>query len=261
MMTFKNLALEQTDAVATVTICRPKVLNALNAATIQELDDCLRSVRDDTSVRAIVLTGEGDRAFIAGADITEFAGLTPTEARALARRGQALCDRLERATKPVVAAINGFALGGGLELAMACTLRVAAETAKLGQPEVNLGLLPGYGGTQRLPRLVGPGRALEMLLTGEPVDAKEAWRLGLVNRVVPADRVRDEAHELAGLLASKPPLAMQYILDAVRSGMQMSLQDGCEQEATLFGLVAATEDMREGTQAFLEKRRAKFRGQ
>lgn len=261
MMTFENLALEQTDAVATVTVRRPKVLNALNAATIQELDDCLLSLRDDASVRAIVLTGEGDRAFIAGADITEFSRLTPATARELARRGQALCDRLERATKPVVAAVNGFALGGGLELAMACTLRVAAETAKLGQPEVNLGLLPGYGGTQRLPRLVGPGRALEMLLTGEPVDAHEAWRLGLVNRVVPADRVLDEARELAGLLASKPPLVMQYILDAVRSGMQMSLQDACEQEATLFGLVVATEDMREGTQAFLEKRRARFKGQ
>ena len=261
MMTFENLALEQTDAVATVTVRRPKVLNALNAATIQELDDCLLSLRDDASVRAIVLTGEGDRAFIAGADITEFSRLTPATARELARRGQALCDRLERATKPVVAAVNGFALGGGLELAMACTLRVAADTAKLGQPEVNLGLLPGYGGTQRLPRLVGPGRALEMLLTGEPVDAHEAWRLGLVNRVVPADRVLDEARELAGLLASKPPLVMQYILDAVRSGMQMSLQDACEQEATLFGLVVATEDMREGTQAFLEKRRARFKGQ
>ena len=260
-MTFENLSCEQTEAVATVTVSRPKVLNALNAATIQELGDCLVRLRDDTSVRAIVLTGEGDRVFIAGADIAELSQLTPTAAREVARRGQALCNRLERATKPIIAAVNGFALGGGLELAMACTLRVAAETAKLGQPEVNLGLLPGFGGTQRLPRLVGPGRALEMLLTGEPVDATEAWRMGLVNRVVPAGRVRDEARELAGLLASKPPLVMQYILDVVRSGMQMSLQDGCEQEATLFGLVASTEDMREGTRAFLEKRRARFKGQ
>ena len=260
-MTFENLSCEQVEAVATITVSRPKVLNALNAATIQELDDCLLRLRDDASVRAIVLTGVGDRAFIAGADISELSQLTPTAAREVARRGQALCDRFERATKPVVAAVNGYALGGGLELAMACTLRVAAETAKLGQPEVNLGLLPGYGGTQRLPRLVGPGPALEMLLTGEPVSATEAWRLGLVNRVVPADRVRDEARELAALLASKPPLVLQYILDVVRSGMQMSLQDGCEQEATLFGLVAATEDMREGTQAFLEKRRARFKGQ
>ena len=230
-MTFENLSCEQTEAVATVTVSRPKVLNALNAATIQELDDCLLSLRDDVSVRAIVLTGAGNRAFIAGADIADLSRLTPTAAREVARRGQALCDRIERATKPVIAAVNGFALGGGLELAMACTLRVAAETAKLGQPEVNLGLLPGYGGTQRLPRLVGPGRALEMLLTGEPVDATEAWRLGLVNRVVPAGRVREEARELAGLLSSKPPLVVRYILDAVRSGMQMSLQDGCEQEA------------------------------
>jgi enoyl-CoA hydratase len=260
-MTFENLFCEQTEAVATVTVSRPKVLNALNAATIQELDDCLLRLRDDTSVRAIVLTGEGDRAFIAGADIAELSQLTPTAAREVARRGQALCDRLERATKPIIAAVNGFALGGGLELAMACTLRVAADTAKLGQPEVNLGLLPGFGGTQRLPRLVGPGRALEMLLTGEPIDATEAWRIGLVNRVVSAGRVRDEARELAGLLTSKPPLVMQYILDVVRSGMQMSLQDGCEQEATLFGLVASTEDMREGIRAFLEKRRARFKGQ
>ena len=260
-MTFENLSCEQVEAVATITVSRPKVLNALNAATIQELDDCLLGLRDDASVRAIVLTGVGDRAFIAGADISELSQLTPTAAREMARRGQALCDRFERATKPVIAAVNGYALGGGLELAMACTLRVAAETAKLGQPEVNLGLLPGYGGTQRLPRLVGPGPALEMLLTGEPIDATEAWRLGLVNRVVPADRVRDEARELAALLASKPPLVLQYILDVVRSGMQTSLQDGCEQEATLFGLVTATEDMREGTQAFLEKRRARFKGQ
>ena len=260
-MTFENLLVEQTDAVATVAVSRPKVLNALNAATIHELDRCLLGLRDDRSIRAVILTGVGDRAFIAGADISELAKLTPTSAREVALTGQALCDRLERATKPVIAAVNGFALGGGLELAMACTLRVAAETAKLGQPEINLGLLPGFGGTQRLPRLVGPGRALEMLLTGEPVDASEAWRIGLVNRVVPAERVLDEARELAALLASKSPLVTKYILDAVRSGMQMSLPDGCDLEATLFGLVAATEDMREGTQAFLEKRRAEFTGQ
>ena len=260
-MAFENLSVEQNDAVVTVTVNRPKVLNALNAATIQELDRCLLGLRDDREIRAVVLTGAGNRAFIAGADISELSQLTPTSAREVARGGQALCDRLERATKPVIAAVNGFALGGGLELAMACTMRVAAETAKLGQPEINLGLLPGFGGTQRLPRLVGPGRALEMLLTGEPVDASEAWRMGLVNRVVPAERVLDEARELAALLASKPPIVVSYILDAVRSGMQMSLQDGCDLEATLFGLVAATEDMREGTQAFLEKRRAEFKGQ
>ena len=260
-MTFDNLSVEHADAVVTITVNRPKVLNALNAATIQELDDCLVGLREDGSVRAVVLTGAGDRAFIAGADISELSQMTPTSAREVARRGQALCDRLERATKPVIAAVNGFALGGGLELAMACTLRVAAETATLGQPEVNLGLLPGFGGTQRLPRLVGPGRALEMLLTGDPVDAGEAWRLGLVNRVVPRERVLDAARELADLFVSKPPVVMKYILDAVRSGMQMSLQDGCDLEATLFGLVAATADMREGTQAFLEKRRAEFKGQ
>ena len=186
--------------------------------------------------------------------------MSPTSAREVARRGQALCELIEGAGKPVVAAINGFALGGGCEIAMACSLRLAADTATIGQPEINLGLIPGFGGTQRLPRLVGPGRALELLLTGAPITADEAWRLGLVNRVAPAGRLRDEARALATTLASKPPLAVQYILDAVRRGMQMSLTEGCDFEATLFGLAAATEDMREGTQAFLDKRRAEFTG-
>lgn len=248
------------DRVARVTVTRPKVLNALNAATITELLDAFGQLCADDAVRAIILTGAGERAFVAGADIAELARLQPAGAREVARRGQRLCDLIEGGGKPVVAAINGFALGGGCELAMACTLRVAADTARIGQPEINLGILPGYGGTQRLPRLVGPGPALEILLTGDPVTAEEARRLGLVNRVVPADRLPAEAAALAASLAAKPAVAVRYILDAVRSGMQMSLADGCDYEASLFGLVAATEDMREGTRAFLEKRRPEFKG-
>ena len=248
------------DRVARVTVTRPKVLNALNAATITELLDAFGQLCADDAVRAIILTGAGERAFVAGADIAELARLQPAGARELARRGQQLCDLIEGGGKPVVAAINGFALGGGCELAMACTLRVAADTARIGQPEINLGILPGYGGTQRLPRLVGPGPALEILLTGDPVTAEEARRLGLVNRVVPADRLPAEAAALAASLAAKPAVAVRYILDAVRSGMQMSLADGCDYEASLFGLVAATDDMREGTRAFLEKRRPEFKG-
>lgn len=246
--------------VALVTVTRPKVLNALNAATITELLEAFERLRDDAAVRAVVLTGAGERAFVAGADIAELARLGPAEAREVARRGQALCALIAGCGKPVIAAINGFALGGGCELAMACTLRVAADTARLGQPEINLGIIPGYGGTQRLPRLIGAGPALEILLTGKPVAAEEARRLGLVNRVVPAARLLDEARELAADLAAKPPVAVRYILDAVRSGTQMSLDEGCDHEAALFGVVAATEDKQEGTQAFLEKRRPAFKG-
>lgn len=256
-----TLAPAGADHVARVTVARPKVLNALNAATITELLDVFGRLRADATVRAIVLTGAGERAFVAGADIAELARLQPPEAREVARRGQALCDLIAGVGKPVIAAINGFALGGGCELAMACTLRVAADTARIGQPEINLGLIPGYGGTQRLPRLVGAGPALEILLTGDPVTAAEAHRLGLVNRVVPAERLMAEAGALAAALAAKPAVAVRYILDAVRSGMQMSLADGCDYEASVFGLVAATDDMREGTRAFLEKRRAEFKGQ
>ena len=260
-MNFENLAVDRADSVATVTVNRPKVLNALNAATVQELDECMRALAADTSVGAVVLTGSGERAFVAGADISELSQNSAIVAREVARSGHVLCDRIEKAGKPVIAAINGFALGGGLELAMACTIRVAAETAKLGQPEINLGILPGFGGTQRLPRLVGSGRALELLLTGDPIEASEAWRIGLVNRVVPPERLHEESLGLATTLAAKAPVGVRYILDAVHSGMQMSLAEACDHEAALFGLVSATEDMREGTRAFLEKRRAEFTGQ
>ncbi len=259
-MTFENLVVDRIDDLAVVTVNRPKVLNALNAATIGELREAVGTLGADGTVRAVIVTGAGKKAFVAGADIVELAQLEPVRARELAQRGQELCEFLERMEKPVVAAINGFALGGGCELAMACTMRVAADTAKLGQPEINLGLIPGYGGTQRLPRLVGRARALELLLTGDPISAEEAWRIGLVNRVVPATALMQEAKSLAAALASKAPIAVRYILDAVRDGFQMSLAEGCAHEATLFGLVATTDDMREGTRAFLEKRRPNFKG-
>ncbi len=260
-MTYETLRVEQSNGVATVTVNREQVLNAINRATLQDLDDCFTDLESDSSVRVVVLTGAGNRAFIAGADIAELAEMTPTSGHTIARRGQALCERIERARVPVIAAVNGFALGGGLELAMACTFRIAVDTAIFGQPEVNLGLIPGFGGTQRLPRLIGPGRALEMLLTGKSIDAGEARRLGLANRVVPAEEFLDEVDDFARLLADKPPMAVKYILEAVRTGVQIPLPEACELEATLFGLVAATEDMREGTQAFLEKRAAVFKGQ
>ncbi len=255
-----NLTIERDGAIATITVTRPKVLNALNVATVAALRAAIDELAQNDTVRVIILTGSGDRAFIAGADIRELAPLTPVEAEALARRGQALCHAIEQMGKPVIAAINGFALGGGCELAMACTIRIAADTAKLGQPEIKLGLVPGYGGTQRLARLVGRGRALELMLTGDPVDAAEAHRIGLVNRVVPAADLPREARVLAATIAERAPVAAGYILDAVEQGLGMTLVDGCAHEASLFGLTAATDDWREGTGAFLEKRPAKFRG-
>lgn len=260
-MTFDNLLLERIGPVAVVTINRPAVLNALNGATIDELESCIGWLAADVEVRAMVLTGAGERSFAAGGDIAELARLTPGAAYEVARRGQAFCNRLERCPKPIVAAIQGFALGGGCEIAMACTVRIAAETARLGQPEVKLGLLPGYGGTQRLPRLVGPGRALELLLTGAIIDAREALRLGLVNRVVPADRLGGEALKLAQSLAAQAPLAVRYILDAVREGTEMTLSQGCEHEAALFSMAVGTSDAQEGTGAFLDKRQPDFKGQ
>ena len=259
-MTSDNLTVERDGAVAVVTVTRPKVLNALDAATIGGLRDAVDRLAGDDGVRAVVLTGAGRKAFVAGADIRELAALAPVAAEALARRGQALCHAIERMGKPVIAAINGYALGGGCELAMACTIRLAADGAKIGQPEIALGLLPGYGGTQRLARLVGSGRALEMLLTGQPIDAAEAWRIGLVNRVVPRAELLPRARELAHRLAAQAPAAVRCILAAVRNGLGMTLEDGCAHEAALFGLAAATDDWREGTRAFLDKRPPRFTG-
>lgn len=256
----ENLTVERDGAVAVLTVTRPAVLNALNNRTITELEGAVSRLAADDGVRVVILTGAGDKAFIAGADIRELAALNPVSAEALAARGHALCHALERMGKPVIAAVNGYALGGGCELAMACTLRIAADTAKLGQPEIGLGLLPGYGGTQRLPRLVGAGRALEMTLTGDPVDAQEAWRIGLVNRVVPGAELMASTMELAQRIAAQAPVAVRCILAAVRDGLGMTLADGCAHEASLFGLAAATSDWGEGTRAFLEKRRPRFTG-
>ena len=259
-MAFAHLLIERDETVVTLTINRPDRLNALNGATIDELRQALLELRRDDGVRAVVVTGAGDKAFVAGADIAELAGLTPVTAKRLAERGQHVFDLVETLGKPVVAAINGFALGGGCELALACTLRVASDRARLGQPEINLGLLPGYGGTQRLPRLVGRGRALELLLRGHQIDAAEAYRIGLVDRVVPAAEVVSTARALARELASKAPLAVRAILEAVHKGLQMPFAEAQTHEATLFALLAASDDMREGTRAFLEKRAPAFTG-
>ena len=259
-MNFETLLVERDGAVAVVTINRPKVLNALNTQTIDELEQVMRELQGDDTVRAIVLTGAGEKSFVAGADINELAVLSPADGQRHGRRGQAVFDLIEQLGKPSVAAINGFALGGGCELAMACTIRLASDTARLGQPEINLGIIPGYAGSQRLPRLVGKGRALEILLTGDMVPAARAYEIGLVNKVVPAAELLTEAKKLAATLASKAPLATRYILEAVNHGMEMPLPDGQFLEGTLFGLVASTDDMKEGTRAFLDKRQASWRG-
>jgi len=247
-------------AVAVVTLNRPHVLNALNTAMLGELERATTELASDDSVRVVILTGAGERAFVAGADIKELAAQTAISGREFALAGQRLFDRIEHLGKPVIAAINGFALGGGCELAMACTLRIAADTAKLGQPEINLGLIPGYAGSQRLARLVGKGKAMEMMLTGAPISAADAERAGLVNRVVPAASLMNDARALAAQLAGNAPIATRYILDAVNRGLEMPFAEASAFEAALFGLVMATDDMREGTTAFLEKRKPTFRG-
>ena len=259
-MAFDSLLLERDGAIAIVTINRPKVLNALNTQTLDELRRVFLDLKQDEGVRAVILTGAGEKSFVAGADINELAVQTPTSGREHALAGQQVFELIETLGKPVIAAINGYALGGGCELAMACTLRLAADSARLGQPEVGLGLIPGYAGTQRLPRLVGKGKAMEMILTGTPIPAPEALRIGLVNRVTPAADLMSEARALAAQLAKGAPIAMRYIINALNRGTEMAFAEGCQYEATLFGLVASTEDMREGTTAFLEKRPAAFKG-
>jgi enoyl-CoA hydratase len=259
-MAFENLLLERDGAVAIVTINRPNVLNALNTQTLDELRRAVLELGADDGARVMILTGAGERSFVAGADINELAVLTPAGGREHALAGQHVLDLIENMGKPVIAAINGFALGGGCELAMACTLRIAADTAKLGQPEVNLGLIPGYAGTQRLSRLVGKARAMEIMLLGTPMGAADAARIGLVHRVVPAPELMTEARKLAAQLAAQAPVAMRYIITAVNRGLEMPFAESCIFEATLFGLVASTDDMREGTTAFLEKRKPAFKG-
>ena len=257
---FENLHFEKRNQIAFLTVARPKVLNALNAATMHDLAQAFHAVQQDDDVRVAILTGEGDKAFVAGADITELATLDATAAAALATRGQAVFSLIETCGKPVIAAVNGFALGAGCELALACSIRLAADTARFGQPEIKLGLIPGYGGTQRLPRLIGKGRALEILLTGEMIDAAEALRIGLVNAVVPAAQLLPRAEALAAKIIANGPLAIRYCLQAVHRGMEMPLAEALAHEAALFALCCATEDKTEGTRAFLEKRAPQFKG-
>lgn len=259
-MDFQNLKLETREGVAVLTVNRPDKLNALNVQTLGELEQAFAHLATAADVRGVILTGSGEKAFVAGADIAELATQTPVQGKLIARRGQAIFDAVENLGKPVVAAVNGFALGGGCELAMACHVRVASENARLGTPEVKLGLMCGYAGTQRLARLVGKGRALEILLTGEMVDAQEALRIGLVNRVVPKDKLMAEAEGLLRKMLANAPLALRHTLEAVHSGLQLPFEQAEELEASLFGLLCSTEDMREGTQAFLEKRPARFQG-
>jgi enoyl-CoA hydratase len=259
-MTYDTLLYEAREGIAYVTVNRPQKLNALNNTAIQELMDCFERVSGASEAGAVILTGAGEKAFVAGADINELAALTPTEARKTALHGQVLMDRIEHLGKPVVAAINGFALGGGCELAMACTLRVASSNARFGLPEVKLGIIPGFAGTQRLPRLVGKGRALEMILSGEPVSAEEAWRIGLANQVVTLPELIPTAEKLIRKILANSPIAIRYALEAVQRGLEMTETEGEQFEASLFGLCCATADMKEGTQAFLEKRPAQFSG-
>ena len=258
-MPFKFLTLEVADRVATLTVNRPDKLNALNDATIAELGHAIDKVRVDDAIGGVILTGAG-RAFVAGADISELSSQSPVLAKARARAGQDVFRRFETCPKPVIAAVNGFALGGGCELAMACHIRIASEAAKFGQPESKLGILPGYGGSQRLPRLIGKGRAMQLLMTGEMIDAAEAYRIGLVNKVVPADRVVAEAREMMKAIFANGPLAVALCIEAIDRGLQMSLEEGMILEANHFGLLAATDDMREGMSAFLEKRAPAFKG-
>lgn len=255
-----TLLFELNNGIARVTVNRPDKLNALNATVIAELGDAVTRIETDAAVRGVILTGSGQKAFVAGADIAELTAQTPMEGQARSILGQQVFRRLERCGKPVVAAINGFALGGGCELAMACHIRIAADHARFGQPEVKLGIGPGYGGTARLPRLVGKGRALELLLTGGMIDAAEAYRIGLVNRVVSADKLLAEAEALLRTILENGPLAIRACLEAVDAGLETSLDQALLLEANHFGLLSATEDMREGTKAFLEKRKPLFKG-
>jgi enoyl-CoA hydratase len=259
-MPFENIRLETRDRIAYVTIDRPKVLNALNMATMSELRTAFTQLKEDRNVRVVILTGAGEKSFVAGADIGELQKNNPVEAKEYTHRGQAVLDLIENLGKPVIACINGFALGGGCEIAMACTMRLASENAKLGQPEVKLGIIPGYGGTQRLPRLVGKGIAMQLLLTGEMITAQEAHRIGLVNEVISAAQLISRAEAIAQAIIQNSPLAIQYCLEAVNHGMEMTQQEGLYLEATLFAVCCATEDKKEGTTAFLEKRAPNFVG-
>jgi enoyl-CoA hydratase len=259
-MSYENLLYEKKDGISYITFNRPKVLNALNRKTVEELHDVLVDARDDASVRVLILTGAGEKAFVAGADINELAQQTPVNGKEFSLFGQGVFHLLETMGKPSICAINGFALGGGCELALCCSIRLASKTAKLGQPEVKLGILPGYGGSQRIARLCGKGAAHELCLTGEMITAEEAQRIGLVNRVYEPADLLPAAEAMAKKIIEKAPLAVKYCMEAIERGVEMPLEEGLFLEATLFGLCCATEDMREGTKAFLEKRAAQFQG-
>src|ERR1700693_4764593 len=258
--TLTNVLYEKKGPIAYVTLNRPKVLNALSQGAWEDLRTAFEQARDDAAVLGAILTGAGDKAFIAGEDISELAQATSVDAEKSSRSGQAVLDLIENLGKPVIAAVNGFALGGGCETAMACTIRVAAEHAKFGQPEVKLGIIPGYGGTQRLPRLVGKGRALQIILTGEMINAQEAYRIGLVNEVVPAAELIGRAEAVLKRMAGNAPLSIKYALQAVNKGLETSLSEGLLIESSLVAICTSTEDKKEGTAAFLEKRAAHFKG-
>jgi enoyl-CoA hydratase len=259
-MSYENLLYKKTDGIAYITFNRPKVLNALNRKTVEELQLVLVDARDDASVRVLILTGSGEKAFVAGADINELAQQTPVNGKEFSLFGQGVFHLLETMGKPSICAINGFALGGGCELALCCSIRLASKTAKLGQPEVKLGILPGYGGSQRMARLCGKGIAHEVCLTGEMITAEEAQRIGLVNRVYEPTELLPAAEVMAKKIIERASLAVKYCMEAIERGVEMPLEEGLFLEATLFGLCCATEDMREGTKAFLEKRPAQFQG-
>jgi len=257
---FENILLEKKNAIAYITVNRPKVLNALNMATMDELRAAFTDIKSDAAIRVAILTGAGEKAFIAGADISELAKHDPVSGKEYTHRGQAVLDLIENLGKPAIACVNGFALGGGCEIAMACTIRLASENAKLSQPEVKLGIIPGYGGTQRLSRLVGKGLAMQMVLTGEMITAQEAHRIGLVNEVTSAAELIPRAEAIAAKIIANAPLAVQYAMEAVNKGLEMTLSEGLYLEAVLFSVACATEDKKEGTTAFLEKRAAQFKG-
>jgi len=257
-MTFENLLLDISEQIATITINRPKAMNALSPDTIKELGAVVKLIQERDDVHVILITGAGEKAFVAGGDISTFADSGPLQAREFALLAQNVLNMIESGSKPVIAVLNGYTLGGGCELAMACDMRLASDTTKIGQPEVNIGIIPGWGGTQRLPRLVGKGLAMEMLMTGEMIDAAEAHRIGLVNRVFPADELMDKARELAGKIAAKGQVSIRLTKEAVQRGMELDLEHANRYEADLFALCFDTEDQKEGMAAFLEKRPAKF---
>jgi enoyl-CoA hydratase len=259
-MTYQNVKVELRDGLLLLTIDRPKVLNALNAETVEEIYRVFAAARDDDTVKAVIITGGGEKAFVAGADINELAMKTPITGKQTSERGQFILSFIERFPKPVIAAINGFALGGGCELALACHIRIASERAQIGLPEVTLGIIPGYGGTQRMARLLGKGKALELICTGDRIGAAEAERIGLVNKVVPADQLMSTAEEMARKIMSRGPLAIRAAIEAVMIGSEMPFQEAQFLEATLFGFLCASDDTKEGMKAFLEKRPAQFKG-